>query len=421
MKKKILALVLIVALVASLAVALVACDNTDKDNNTVVSFKPIAKENIKFGLIALHDENSTYDKNFIDAANNAAKKLGVQISIKRNIPEDNACYEAAVDLVNEGCNIIFADSFGHEDYVLKAAQEFPNVRFAHATGTKAHTELLPNFYNAFASIYEGRYLAGVAAGMKLKEMYPDATSLKMGYVGAFPYAEVVSGYTSFYLGAKSVMNEGVTLTMDVKYTGSWYDPVAEKSAAEALIKGGAQLISQHADSMGAPTACAEYSQKNGVLIPNVTYNISTKEDIVVDGVTYKSTYLIGSKVNWEPYFEYLINCVINGVTAVGFDYVGTLATDSVQVLEFGNDVSDEIKNAVAAAQEELLNGTRKVFDLSTFTKADGSTITSYIADVDTDEKFEGDTQVVLNGVFLESVYRSAPYFDIRIAGITELN
>lgn len=229
---------LVIALVASLAVALVACNPDEGNNNTVVSFKPIAKENIKFGLIALHDENSTYDKNFIDAAIAATNKLGVQLVIKRNIPETNACYEAAADLVDQGCNIIFADSFGHEQYVLKAAKEFPTVRFGHATGTMAHTELLPNFYNAFASIYEGRYLAGVAAGMKLKEMYPEASSYKIGYVGAFPYAEVVSGYTSFYLGVKSIVGE---VTMDVKYTGSWYNEAAEKKRHSLLSKAAQNL------------------------------------------------------------------------------------------------------------------------------------------------------------------------------------
>lgn len=410
MKKKILALVLVIALVASLAVALVACNPDEGNNNTVVSFKPIAKENIKFGLIALHDENSTYDKNFIDAAIAATNKLGVQLVIKRNIPETNACYEAAADLVDQGCNIIFADSFGHEQYVLKAAKEFPTVRFGHATGTMAHTELLPNFYNAFASIYEGRYLAGVAAGMKLKEMYPEASSYKIGYVGAFPYAEVVSGYTSFYLGVKSIVGE---VTMDVKYTGSWYNEAAEKEAALSLIEGGAKLISQHADSMGAPTACKE---KN---IPNVTYNIST-EDAGCAG-----SYIAGSKVNWEPYFEHMINCTINGVTALGFDYLGHLGENiydggSVEVLKPGSAAAEGTEAKLEEVAAKLRSGELNVFDVNNFTVG-GKTLTSYLADVDTDSNFEKDTQVILDGVFLESVYRSAPYFDLRIDGITELN
>ncbi len=422
MKKKVLALVLVLALVAALTIGLVACNPEDitPGGSKAVSFKPIAKENIKFGLIALHDENSTYDKNFIDAARAAANNVGVDIVIKDNIPESNECYEAAVDLVDQGCNVIFADSFGHEQYLFKAAKEFPNVRFAHATGTTAHTELVPNFYNAFASIYEGRYLAGVAAGLKLIELYGnDITSAeaKIGYVGAYPYAEVVSGYTSFFLGVRSVVSNA---TMEVQYTGSWYNEATEKEAALALIERGAKLISQHADSMGAPTACKE---KN---IPNVTYNISTQ-------ATCGGSYIIGSKVNWEPYFEYLINCAINGVSAVGFDYVGHIgadifnkaegaATGSVEVLEIGTAAAAGTKEKLLEVAAQLRSGELNVFDTRKFTVG-GKTLESYLANVDTigANDYEGDTQVILNGVFLESVYRSAPYFDLRIDGITELN
>lgn len=413
MKKKILALVLVLALVASLAVALVAC-NPETPAETTISFKPIAKENIKFGLICLHDEVSTYDKNFIDAAKNAIKACGLsdsQLVIKTGIPESNECYEAAIDLVDQGCNIIFADSFGHESYLLQAAKENPNVRFAHATGTTAHTELQANFYNAFASIYEGRYLAGVAAGLKLLESKPGNESYKLGYVGAYTYAEVVSGYTSFYLGAKSVIEEAdKTVTMDVTFTGSWYDEAAEKNAAISLIdtKGAtkADLVSQHADSMGAPIACEEAG------IPNVTYNISTQSEC-------PNTYVIGSRVNWEPYFEYLINCTINGITAVGFDWCGDLNNGAVEVFEPVN-LSAESVAKFNAIKAQLMAGEIEVFDTANFT-VKGEPLTSYVADVDTDANAEKDTQVISNGVFLESVYRSAPYFDLQIDGITLLN
>ncbi len=166
---------------------------------------------VKLGVILLHDEDSTYDLNFINGVNEAVAALGLnddQVIVYRNIPESNDCYEAAMELVDEGCNLIFADSFGHEEFMIKAAKECPDVQFCHATGTKAHTEKLDNFHNAFAAIYEGRYLAGVAAGLKLNEIKANG-KLKgevpmMGYVGAFPYAEVISGFSSFYLGAKSV-------------------------------------------------------------------------------------------------------------------------------------------------------------------------------------------------------------------------
>lgn len=417
MKKKILALVLVLALVASVAVALVACDETPAD--TTVSFSPIAKEDIKFGLICLHGENSTYDKNFIDAFKAACDEMGVKYVISTDIPEDASCYDEAVSLVNQGCNIIFADSFGHESYILQAAKEYPNVRFAHATGTTAHTELAANFYNAFASIYEGRYLAGIVAGYELLDRYDTDNDgvltndqAKIGYVGAFPYAEVVSGYTSFFLGVRSVVENA---TMEVTYTGSWYDETAEGAAAQALIKRGAKLISQHADSMGAPNACEAAG------IPNVTYNISTAANC-------PKTYIAGSKINWAPYFKHLIECTINGVTAVGFDWTGHLSTDSVQKLDFGKNVSEEAKEAVAKAEAALLAGTLEVFDCSTFTVG-GKTLTSYIADVDTDAAFTPDTQVIKTKTvggktityFAESEYRSAPYFDVRIDGITELD
>lgn len=411
MKKKILALVLVLALVVSVAVGLAACN---KGDGTLI-FGP-EDADITFGMICLHDENSTYDKNFIDAARDLAEQSKVRVIVKTGIPESNECYDAAADLVDQGCDIIFADSFGHETYVMQAAKEFPNVQFAHATGTHAHTEDLDNFHNGFASIYEGRYLAGIVAGHKLNEMIKagkiNENQAKMGYVGAFPYAEVVSGYTSFYLGAKSVCP---TVTMEVRYTSSWYDEAAEKSTAEALIKSGCVLISQHADSMGAPTACEEAG------VPNVTYNLAT-------GTQCPNTYLVGSRINWTPYYTYLVECMRNG-TEIADDWTGTFATDSVKVLEFGAGVSQAAKDAVAAAEAALKAGTLKVFDCSTFT-VDGEMLTEYTADVHPDPdptKPIPDTQVIKteNGVtyFAESAdgFRSAPYFDVRIDGITEIN
>ncbi|MDD7092114.1 MAG: BMP family ABC transporter substrate-binding protein [Eubacteriales bacterium] len=417
MKKKIFAILLVVAMVAALAVGFTACDGNGGDEGTakVVSFDPIEKSNIHFGLITLHGEESTYDKNFIDAAKAACKNMGVKITIKSGIPEGDECYQAAADLVQQGCNIIFADSFGHEPYMLKAAKEFPNVRFCHATGTTAHTELQPNFYNAFASIYEGRFLAGVAAGMKINEMIEkgqiSAAQAKMGYVGAYTYAEVISGLTSFYLGAKYVCP---SVTMDVKFTGSWYDQVKEEEAANALIDGGCILISQHADSMGAPNACANKK------VPNVTYNINTASA----NAACADTYLIGSKINWQPYYEYVIKCTINGVSALGFDWTGNLETGSVELLDLNETIAaagtkaklEEVKNL-------LISGELHVFDTAkdNYILKDGKKLESYKADVDTDDNFTADTFVIVDGYFHESVYRSAPYFDVQIDGINFLN
>ena len=364
---------------------------------------------VKAGFIFLHDENSTYDLNFLNAAKEACEKLGIEYLIKTNIPEGQECYDAACELADAGCNFVFADSFGHEDYMIEAAKEYPDVQFSHATGTKAHTENLSNFHNAFASIYDGRYLAGIVAGMKLNEMIDNgditADQAKIGYVGAFTYAEVISGYTSFYLGARSVCPSA---TMEVTFTGSWYDETAEKEGANKLIGDGCVLISQHADSMGAPTACETAG------VPNVSYNGSTAS-------ACPNTFLVSSKINWEPYFEYAIQCVADG-TAIDTDWVGTLETGSVELTELGTAVAEGTQEAIEAAEADLIAGNVRVFDITTFT-VEGAELSSYEADVDTDADYTPDHEVVLDGYFHESdiQFRSAPYFNVQIDGITLLD
>ena len=422
--KKFLAMLL--ALV--MALSLVACGEK-KDDTQGNGDGDATAAKVKVGFITLHDENSTYDKNFIDAAKEACANLGLveneDYFIKTNVGETEQCAEVAADLVDAGCNIIFADSFGHEPYMIEVAKANPEVQFCHSTGTRAHTEGLANYHNAFASIYEGRYLAGIAAGLKLNAMIEagdiKAEEAKMGYVGAFTYAEVVSGYTSFYLGAKSVCP---TVTMDVTFTGSWYDETLEKEGAEKLIQGGCKLISQHADSLGAPTACENAG------VPNVSYNGSTQ-------AACPNTYIISSRINWAPYYEYAIKAVMDG-TAIDTDWTGTLATNSVVLTDLNSTVAAEgTAEAIAAATEKLEKGEIHVFDCSTFTtKADDTMnafkvdylkvdadghITSYMADVDTDQAYAGDTEVVHDGYFAESEKRSAPYFDLEIDGITRLD
>ncbi len=408
--KKILAVVLALVMVATV---FAACGGNDKPEET---------EKLKVGFIFLHDEQSTYDKNFMDAAKAACEAMGVEMVQKTQIPESNKCYDAAVELIeSDGCEIIFADSFGHESFLIDAAKKYPKVQFCHATGTQAHTAGLDNFHNAFASIYEGRYLAGVAAGMKLNEMIEagkiTADKAKMGYVGAFTFAEVISGYTSFYLGAKSVCP---SVTMDVKFTGSWYDEQLEKEAAQALIANGCVLISQHADSMGAPTACETAG------VPNVSYNGSTV-------AACPNTFIVSSRIDWTPYFKYMIDCVQNG-KAIDTDWTGTIETGSVVLTEVNEKAA--AKGTAAKIEEvkaKLLDGSVKVYDTSTFTVTvndklnanatvdDNGKLTGYMADVDTDAAFAGDTEVVKDGVFDESAFRSAPYFDVRIDGITLLD
>ena len=368
----------------------------------------------KIGMICLHDENSTYDNNFIQALRQVQKDLGLsddQVVIVTNIGEDSSCYDAAVDLAkNKGCKVIFADSFGHESFMKQAAQEYPEVQFCHATGTSGKIANIENFHNAFASIYEGRYLAGIAAGLKLNEMIAagkiTAEQAVIGYVGAFTYAEVISGMTSFYLGARSVCPSA---TMKVRYTGSWYDQAKEQEAATALIeKDKCVLISQHADSLGAPTAC----ELAGV--PNVSYNGSTYS-------AGETTFIISSAINWAPYFQYIIETVVKG-EAIAPDWCGTIATNSVVLSGVNQDVAAEgTIEKINEAIKALEAGTLHVFDTANFTVG-GKTLTEYLADVDGD--YTGETNVIHDGYFDESNavdFRSAPYFDIIIDGVTNLN
>ena len=366
---------------------------------------------IKVGFIFLHDENSTYDLNFINAAKQACSELGLtedQYILRVNVPEGQECYDAAAELVDEGCDIIFADSFGHETYMLQAAQEFPEVQFCHSTGTRAHTDGVANYHNAFADIYQGRYLAGIAAGMKLNEMIEagefTAEEAKIGYVGAHTYAEVISGYTSFFLGARSVCP---TVTMEVTFTSSWYDETAEKEGATLLINNGCKLISQHADSMGAPTACEEAG------VPNVSYNGST-----IDACP--NTFIISSRIDWTPYYKLAIEAVMNG-EEIPVDWCGGIEEGSVVLTEVNEQAAAAgTAEAIEEAKAKLVAGELHVFDTSTFT-VDGETLTSYMADVDTDDAYTPDTEVISDGYFHESEYRSAPYFDLRIDGITLLD
>ena len=417
--KKILSILLVLAMLATLAACGATGEVSDVDSDSeavvdesvsdTVADEVSADADFKVGFIFLHDENSTYDKNFMDAAKAAQAELGLtdeQVLFKVGIDESNACYEAAAELVDEGCDLVFADSFGHETYMIQAAQEFPEVQFAHATGTKSQVENLPNYHNAFASIYEGRYLAGVAAGMKLNEMIADgkitAEQAKIGYVGAFDYAEVVSGLTSFFLGARSICESA---TMEVIFTNSWFDIALEKEAAINLMDNDCVLISQHADSEGAPKACEERG------VPNVAYNISTIS-------IAPTTALISSKIDWTPYFKMIIEATKNGEN-FETDWCGNIETGSVLLTELNEAVAAEgTAEKIEEVKAGLLDGSIKVFDTSKFT-VNGEELTEYLADVIDEGDFVPETNVIKDGAFDESALRSAPYFDIKfIDGIT---
>ena len=419
--KKLTSVICLILAAIMLAACLAGCgDNTAaKKEIELKAYEGITEQKVegtvpsdfKIGLICLHDKNSTYDKNFIVAMESVQAELGLsdnQVIIATGIPEGAECKDKAVEMAEAGCKVIIADSFGHEQYMMDAAKQYPDVLFAHCTGTKAHTATdLPNYVNAFASIYEGRYIAGVVAGLKLKEMIDSgkitADKAKVGYIGAFTYAEVISGYTSWFLGVRSIVP---TATMDVTFTGSWYDETAENNAAKNLISKGCVLISQHADSMGAPNACEEAG------VPNVSYN----------GSTYgacPNTFLISSRINWGPYYKYLIDCKVNGKTPVK-DYIGTIKTGSVELTNLGSAVAEGTLEKVLDVRKQLADGTLKVFDTSKFTVA-GKKLDTYLADVDDAGDFVKETEAIKDGYFHESEYRSAPYFDMTIDGINLLD
>ncbi|MEG0124535.1 MAG: BMP family ABC transporter substrate-binding protein [Clostridia bacterium] len=364
----------------------------------------VPADKIKVGFIYIGDENEGYTYSHYKGALEMKKTFGLtdeQIIVKWLVPESEACYEAAVDLAEQGCNIIFANSFGMESYLFQAAKEYPNIQFCHATGTQALTSELTNVHNYFTAIYEARYVSGVVAGLKLSQMIADgkikAEEAKIGYVGAYPFAEVVSGYTSFFLGARSVCPSA---TMQVTYTNSWASADLEKAAAEALIADKCVLISQHADTTGASTACEAAG------VPIVGYNISMIPTAPTQALTSPTN-------NWAPYVTFAVKNVIEG-TEIPRDWCKGFADDAVTVTELNEKaIAPGTAEKVAQVKQDIKDGKLHVFDCASFTVG-GETVTTF----DTAYGFEGN-QLVADGYFHESELRSAPCFELRIDGITE--
>lgn len=361
----------------------------------------IAKEDLKIGFIYIGDENEGYTAAHYAGAMEMKEKLGLddsQLIFKWTVPEDETCYDAAVDLADQGCNIIFGNSFGFESYMLQAAEEFPEVEFCHATGYQAKSSGLANMHNYFTSVYESRYVSGVVAGLKLNEMIADGKitedTAKIGYVGAFPYAEVISGYTSFFLGVRSVCPSA---TMDVTYTNSWASFDLEKEAAEALIADKCVLISQHADTTGASTACEAAG------VPIVGYNISMI-------ATAPTQALTSASINWGPYVTYAVQCVIDG-TAIDADWCHGYAEGADKITELNEvNVAEGTAEKVKEVEDAIIAGTLHVFDTATWT-VDGKNLDTYEKD---------GIEYIFDGYFHESEFASAPSFDIKIDGIKDL-
>ena len=373
----------------------------------------IPAADLKIGVILVHDENSGYDAAHIEGVKGAMATLGIaenQAIFKYNIPEDETCYDTAVDLAEQGCHIIFSDSYGHQSHMMAAAAEYPEVMFVACTGDTAALEPVTNVANVFPYTFQSRFVSGVVAGMKLKELMDAGTVTDpyIGYVGAYPYAEVVSGYTAFFLGIQSIVP---TAHMDVQYTNSWYDPVAEGEAANALISKGCVIIGQHADSTGAPSA-VQAQQDAGKVVYSVGYNIDMLS------VAPKAA-LTSAQNNWVALYTPILNYMLTG-EKVPTDLALGYANDAVMISALGESCAPGTAEKVEEVIAGLKDGSLQVFDTSKFTVG-GAAVTTY-AWQDTDGDWVPDSgEAIENGIFVESVFRSAPYFALRIDGITELN
>ena len=406
MQKKKLLLVAILAMVACLFFAGCSSETASDDGDT-----------IKVGMICIGDENDQgYTYNFVRATETATEELaeqGINVEwiIKYNLVEGDPVADANQELVDEGCSIIFNNSYGQEPAMLTIAKDNPDVQFVGCTNEASWKDDLDNTHNAFARIHEGRYVAGVAAGMKLQEMIDNgeitADQAVIGYVGAYSYAEVVSGYSAYYLGAKSVCP---SVTMKVQFVGSWSDATLEANAAQALIDQGCIMISQHSDN----TTPATTAEKAGVF--HTGYNAD-----MIDAAPAAS--IISTRIDWTNYFVYAISAVAKG-EEFDQDYAHGFAEGEVVMTTLNTDI------AAAGTQEKLdeviagiIDGSINVFDTANFT-VEGKQVTTYTC-IDVDGDFVPDEgEAIENGVFWESKVpglMSAPYFNLAIDGITRLN
>lgn len=415
MKKRTLSLIVSLALTATLIAGCGSSATKESSSDTIQTQSSESASGdtqadasaIKVGIMYIGDENEGYTESHMKGIQEMKTALGLtdeQVIEKTNIPEDESAYDAAVDLADQGCNIIFANSFGQESYMMQAAEEFPEVQFAHATGYQAASSGLSNMHNYFTSIYEARFVTGVVAGLKLNELIENGTitaeQAKIGYVGAFPYAEVVSGYTSFYLGAKSVCP---IATMEVQYTNSWADMSGEAEVASQLIANGAKLISQHADTTGAPSACEQAG------VPNVGYNVDMTS--VAPDSALTSAYN-----NWAPYYTYAVKSVIDG-TKMDVNWCQGFAEGAVGITALNEKVvAAGSAEKVAQVEAAIKDGSLHVFDTTTFTIG-GKSLEDLIAEGGDYAKY---ADYVSDGYFHESELASSPSFDLRIDGITEL-
>lgn len=404
MKKKALSIILTAVMAVGM---MTGCGAQASDGSSSADGNGAADSDFKVGIMYIGDENEGYTAAHMAGIDGMMENLGLddsQVIEKTNIPEDESAYDAAVDLAEQGCDIIFANSFGQESYVIQAATEYPDIQFCHATGYQAASSGLPNMHNYFTNIYESRYVSGVVAGLKLNEMIDNGTitedKCKVGYVGAYPYAEVISGFTSFFLGIRSVCPSA---TMEVKYTNSWADMSAEAEVANALIADGCVLISQHADTTGAPSACEAAG------VPCVGYNVSMIS-------VAPNTALTSASIDWSVYYTYAVKCAMDG-EEIETDWCRGFAEGADKLTELNDKVVAEgTAEKVKEVEDQIIDGSLHVFDTSTFTVG-GKALEDAIAE---GGEYADYADYVSDGYFHESELASAPSFAIIIDGITSI-
>ena len=429
-----------ILLAASMVFSMAACGSTASSSSAAAASSngTAAADNadnaysgLKIGAIILGDETEGYSAAHINGIKEAAAELGIsddQIVWKYKVPEGGETTDAAEDLVGQGCNLIISNSYGHQTYMVEEAEKYPDVNFVAMTGDFAAISGLDNFYNAFTAVYQSRYVSGVVAGMKVKELVESGTltpetqpnsftadgKVKIGYVGAFGYAEVVSGYTAFFLGVQSVYPD---VEMEVMYTNSWFDIDKEGAAAEALISNGAVIVGQHADSTGAPAA-TQKKKDAGTICYSIGYNI--------DMLATAPTAALTSATNvWSVYYKALFEGAAAG--NIPQDWAKGFEDGAVAITDLGPEVAEGTAEKVAEVEAALKDGTLHVFDTSKFT-VDGKAVESAPVDLTFYDfstgsavaVYAGETkEAISDGYFHESELRAAPYFALRIDGIVE--
>lgn len=387
-----------ILLAAMMVFCLVACgsdkgaDKEDKTTEDKTETTDGTEDVLKIGFIYIGDESDEgWTYNQIAGQKAMEEEYGdkVQSICKYNVPEDSSVVDAIDELTGEGCTVIFATSFGYEQYIEEVAGDYPEVTFCHCSGYQCASDDYDNTSNYFAEIYEGRYLAGVIAGLKLNELIENgditAEEAKVGYVGAYPFAEVISGYTAWYLGVASVCPSA---TMEVVYANSWGDYETEYQCALSLIDDGCVVISQHSDTTGPAAACETVS---GVY--HVGYNTDMTD------VAPTST-LVSSHINWGVFVTDAVGKVLDGKELDQDNWGGT---------------ADGWVSLVGMNKDLIAEGTTEMIEELEGKLADGSL--SIFSGEYTGKNSNGDTIDLAKEPYIENATQSSPTFDFILDNV----